>query len=253
MITLNTIAYEGNFIKLLVKDSWFFKFNSKFITKKTITINNVYSKEVLKNRIDELKQHYNFDLVYVSEEEETAKKDFNLNINKETLGYHYTIPYFVAINNTKTDYLLNVATDCMDDIFINDTFLICAINEIEGNPRCSSTMVAWTKNNYIMKSGMKVGEFEEFDIFKKHEMKGVLSDNFHYTLNFTDQFFMNSIDKLKKIDYNINENEANKIYNGPAYGGNSFEKRMVGHQVKNNVYNCVFKGDNFYIHDNNYY
>ena len=61
------------------------------------------------------------------------------------------------------------------------------------------------------------------------------------------------IDKLKKIDYNIPESYANQFYNGPSYGGNSFEKRMVGNQVNNNIYNCIYKGDNYYIHDNNYY
>ncbi len=64
---------------------------------------------------------------------------------------------------------------------------------------------------------------------------------------------MGSVDTLKKINFNIPESESERIYRGPEYGGNSFEKRMVAHQVSNDVCNCIFKGDNYYIHNNNYY
>ena len=38
MITLNTILYEGNFYEFLVKDCWFFTFNSELVTNKLLTI-----------------------------------------------------------------------------------------------------------------------------------------------------------------------------------------------------------------------
>jgi hypothetical protein len=253
MITLNTIVYEGNFMKLLNEDSWFFNFNSNLITKKMITVNNISSTFLFEELVNDLLLQFDFDLIYVTEHEEKAKEFFNLNINSHTRGYVYTLPYFTTILNTNTKYLLNIATDCMDDISIDNEFFNLAINELENNPICSSTMVAWTKNNYIMKNGRTIGEYEEEEIFKIIPKRGGLSKYFNYTLNFTDQFFFNSIDNLKKIDYNIDEKYADKIYKGPDYGGNSFEKRMVAHQVYNNLYNCISKNKNYYIHDKNYY
>ena len=104
-----------------------------------------------------------------------------------------------------------------------------------------------------MKNQKLVGETEQEETFKRLEFNGELSPKFHYTANFTDQFFLGSIDNFKKIDYNIPEHYSNQIYGGPSYGGNSFEKRMVGHQVLNKVYNCVYKGPQYYIHDGHYY
>ncbi len=141
----------------------------------------------------------------------------------------------------------------MSDIKIDDEFLNDSINELVNNPSCSTTMVAWTKNNYIMGDGKKVGETDSIGTFNKLNIPFNQSEKFNYTFNFTDQFFMGITDNLKKIDFNISENISSKIYQGPAYGGNSFEKRMVGHQIQNNKYNCVYKGSQYYIHDNNYY
>jgi hypothetical protein len=244
MITLNTIIYEGNFREFLKEDCWFFKFKSDLITKKMITINNVNSKDEFDDKVNELKVNHNFDLIYVSDHVSEAKKTFNMNINEGTVGYYYTMPYFITINNTTTKYLLNVASDCMRDIFIDDEFLNDAIKQIDTDPLCSSVMVAWSENNQVTIHGTIIGEYEE----RAH---GILdkNDKFNYTKGFTDQFFMNSIDKLKKIDYNVNEIHSKGIYNGPDYGGNSFEKRFATHQIYNKIYNSVYKGKQYYIHD----
>lgn len=253
MITLNTILYEGNFNEILSPDSWFFTIKSDLITNKLLTINNITSIRLFSEKLANMKKQHNFDVVYVLENKDNAIKEFNLNIDETTVGYYYTIAYFVAIINTKTEFLLNVASDCMQDININDEFFRLSIKEIDNNEFCSTTMVAWTKNNYIMANGLTIGQYEHDETFKKLNREYVISEWFNYTANFTDQFFMGSIDKLKKIDYNISESYSNQIYNGPTYGGNCFEKRMVAHQVQNNRYNCVFKGNQYYIHDGKYY
>lgn len=253
MITLNTIIYEGNFDKFLDENCWFFKFTSQLISKKMITVNNITSIEIFNEKISKLKEKFDFDIFYVSENEDIIKKIYSLDINSETIGYVYTIPYFVAIENTTTQYILNVASDCMGDIWVNDTFLLASINEITVNPICSTTMVSWTKHNYIMGNKKTVGEHEENETFRILNRNLESSNNFTYTANFTDQFFFANIGDLKKIDYNIPETYSNQFYNGPDYGGNSFEKRMVAHQIQNNVYNCISKGNQYYIHDNNYY
>lgn len=243
MITLNTIIYEGNFDKFLNKDCWFFTFSSKLITKKLITVNNLSSTESFLTKVNELKKIYDFDIVYVSEHKDFTNKIYNLNIDENTVGYYYTMPYFVAINNITTEYILNVASDCMGDILIDDDFLSSGIEEIKTNPKCSTAMVAWVKNNKIMENGLTVGQYEENETVKHN---GTLY--FNYTKGFTDQFFLGNIEKLKHINYNLDSNYAN-TYNGPTYGGNCFEKRIVAHQNYNNIYNCIYKGSQYYIHD----
>jgi len=253
MITLNTIVYEGNFRDVLSVGGWFLGFKSEYITKKMITVNNIQSKEEFNEMIDRLTKIFDLDVFYVDDHKREMIKKYKLHLNEATIGYVYTIPYFVTIDKTKTEYLLNVASDCMDDIRISDDFLIKAMNELKYNSLCSTTMVAWTKDNYIMANGKKIGEHEETETLKILDRQEKPADRFNYSAGFTDQFFMGITEKLKSIDYNINESHSNLIYRGPSYGGNSFEKRMVGHQVYNNLYNCIYKGNDYYIHDKNYY
>jgi hypothetical protein len=102
-------------------------------------------------------------------------------------------------------------------------------------------------------NGLKVAKHEQIEgarILKRQEFETEL---FNYRENFTDQLFFGNVDNLKKIDYNLGENFSEIIYHGPIYGGNSFEKRMVAHHVKNGLYNCVYKKNDYYIHDGNYY
>lgn len=250
MITLNTIIYDGNIRDILDENFWFHKFESHFITKKTITINNL-SKEnniLLKEKFSD----YCFFQVEKIKIDDLNDK-YHLNITDKTHGFLYTIPYFVTIDNVETEYLLNVATDCMRDIFLNDEYLEKSITELKNNKKCNTTMVGWTKNNRKLSDGFTVGEWENINTFKLLDREYEESKNFNYTFGFTDQLFMGSVDALKKINFNIPESESERIYRGPEYGGNSFEKRMVAHQVSNDVCNCVFKGDNYYIHNNNYY
>ena len=247
MITLNTILYEGNFDDFLVKNCWFFTLKSEFITNKLLTINNLTSINRFNKKIEELKKLYSFDIVYVSDHKESVNNIYNLNMVESTIGYFYTIPYFVAINTIKSDFILNVASDCMGDIFMDDNFLSLGMDEINNNPLCSTVMLPWVKDNQILANGVTIDQ---------HEQKGTTdksgSENFNYTKGFTDQFFMGNINKLKSIDYNLPLTYSS-TYHGPSYGGNCFEKRMVANQNYENIYNCIFKGNQYYIHDNNYH
>lgn len=250
MITLNTIVYEGNFRTILSEDSWFNKFQSSLVTKKMLTVNNISSIDEFEELI---KKYPFFDIVYVNDTKNDVIEKYKLNINEKTIGYYYTIPYFVAIEKVTTKYILNVASDCMQDIFISDTFLTDSIIELTSNPLASTTMVAWTKDNYIMKNDKKIGQHEEDETARILNISNNTSTLFNCTANFTDQFFFGSIDYLRNIDYIIDESYSNKFYHGPSYGGNSFEKRIVAHQIKNNQFNCVYKGNDYYIHDGRYY
>lgn len=244
MITLNTILYEGNFRDTLNKNSWFINFNSDMISDKMITVNNL---ESIKEFQEMLLDYPEIKIAYVNENVNMIKEKYSLDINEYTLGYYYTIPYFVAIEECNTEFILNIASDCMSDIHISDSYFIESLKEINRNPLCSTTMVSWVKDNRIMPNGLTVGQHEENETAKE---KGL--DNFNYTKGFTDQFFLGKIDYLKSINYNI-DSIYSKSYNGPAYGGNCFEKRIVAHLNFSGRYNCIYKKNDYYIHNGIYH
>ncbi len=246
MITLNTILYEGNFDEFLVKDCWFFTFNSKLVTNKLLTINNLTSIDRFNKKIEELRKLYNFDIIFVEDSVEEVKEIFEINMDNNTIGYYYTIPYFVAISNIKTDYVLNIASDCMRDIKVSDKFLEDSLLELDNNTLCSTTMVAWVKDNMDI-NGKTVAQHEHDSLIKETNNLDEI-ENFIYTNGFTDQFFLGKISKLKEVDYNL-VLKYSTSYHGPTYCGGCFEKRMVGHQTYNKIYNCVYKNNDYYIHD----
>jgi hypothetical protein len=255
MITLNTIIYEGNFNQFLQKNNWFFNFNSKYVTKKIITVNNLNSVELFENKVKELKEFFNFDVIYVNDYLNETKEYFKLNIESSNTGYYYTIPYFVALFKTDTDFFFNVASDCMDDIVISDDFFESSFIELTKNSLCCTTMVSWCKNNKTTKDihsphfGITIGEYEESESIKKLNKDIPKSENFSIRYNFTDQLFLGKTKTLKEINYNVDENISSMWYTGPQYGGNCFEKRMVGHHIINNVYNLVYKKNDYFIHN----
>jgi hypothetical protein len=247
MITLNTILYEGNFDEFLVEDCWFFTFKSKFITKKLLTINNLTSTDRFNGKIEVLRKLYHFDIIFVEDSVEEVKEFFEINIDNGSIGYYYTIPYFVAIFNIKTDYILNIASDCMHDIKVSDKFLEDSLKELVDNPLCSTTMVSWVKDNMVLGNGKTVGQHEYDCLVKDFNDIGEM-ENFIYMSGFTDQFFLGKISKLREVNYNL-DLKYSDTYHGPSYGGNCFEKRMVGHQTYNKVFNCSHKNNDYYIHD----
>jgi hypothetical protein len=250
MITLTTIIYEGNYKDVLNEESWFFRYNSEYITDKLIVVNNLDSIDDFTNLYSELKKNHDFRFIYVDNYLKDINEFFGLGISKSVKGYVYTAPYFVMILNVNTKYVLNVATDCMDDLLLEDSFFEDSLIELQNNEHCSTTMLPWIKNNKVTKHGHKIGAYEE----KSYSLQELRGDNekFNYTLGFTDQFFLANIDKLKKIDYNLPE-KYSTTYKGPAYGGNSFEKRMVGHQSFTKTYNLIYNSNQYYIHDNKYF
>ena len=241
MITLTTILYEGNFRDILNDNCWFFKFNSYLITNKLLVINNIVSKELILSMIESLKNNFDFNFIFVEDRKDEANLKYQLNINNNTLGYNYTMPYFALIESVNTEFLLNVASDCMNDININDIFLLDGIDEIKNNDLCSTVMVSWIKDNSLI-NGMTVGQNEE-NTTSSHSG----NPKFNYSKGFTDQFFLGKVDNFKKINYNISPYYSIS-YHGPLYGGECFEKRMVAHQNYNGVYNCIYRGNQYYIH-----
>jgi hypothetical protein len=249
MITLNTILYEGNFVKYLTDDCWFFTFKSKYITKKLLTINNLTSIELFNELINKLKVKHDFDVVFVSDYDTEAIKKFNLNMDANSIGYWYSIPYFVDILTITTPFIFNVSSDCCDEIKVNDDYFEKSINILNGDNDYPVTTLPWGEHwgtvgvpNGIPSHVSCVGEWEQLNL-PEYTIEKAL-DDFWCSGVFSDQVFIGHIDKLKAIDYNCPKMGR---YNGPPYGGsNAFEARLSEYLAKNNLFRLIFKNKELY-------
>jgi hypothetical protein len=249
MITLNTILYEGNFREILNENSWFFKYENKYITNKMLTINNLTSIDIFNQLVNHLKSQFSFDIVFVSDYDKESLNYFKLNMDNNSVGYYYSIPYFVAILNVKTPYIFNVSSDCCNPIILNDSYFEHSIEVLNQDNNFLITTIPWDIDwsvsgippgipNYVT----CVGEWEQINSINYTDEKSL--NNFWCSSTFSDNVFLGNIEKLKNTDYNCPQMG---IYTGPDYGGtNSFEARLSEFLVKNNTFRLIYKNDNLY-------
>ena len=244
---LNTVLYQGNYKDILDETSWFLNYNSQVITKKLITVNNVDDRSTMENILNLWKDKFGFDYFFVEDYEKQAREFFKLDINREkTLGYYYIISYFALTIYLESGFVFNVSSDCSKDIFFDDNFLIESKKEILNNDKIPVTTLSWghAKQSF----GKDVGEWEEEETFRLKNKVEPSLDNFWMSIGFVDQVFIASVDKLKKIDYNL-ETYDNPIYHGPWYCPNSWERRVAEYMYKNDQYRGVWKNNqHYYIH-----
>jgi hypothetical protein len=247
-MVLNTLLYENNYKKILNDFSWFFNYQSTIITKKLITVNNVNDRNFIEAELNFWKEKYNFEYFFVDNYEKQAIEYFKLDLNKQTtIGYYYIIPYFCLILFLNEGFVLHVSEDCTQQLYFDDNFLIESKKEILNNNKILSTILSF---GYPKQSfGKDIGEWEEEETFRvNHKIEPSL-DNFWMSIGFSDQIFVASIDKLKKINYNL-ETYDNPIHStGPSYCPNSWERRVAEHLYKNNQYRGIWKNNqHYYIH-----
>ncbi len=246
-MVLNTILYQGNYNDILNHSSWFLNYQSSEISSKLITVNNVIDRKQIEHELCQYKKNYNFDFFFVEDYEEEAKSYFNVEIdNSFTKGYYYIIPYFALIYKMNTGFFFNVSSDCSNDIYFDDNFLIESKKQIEKNEKILITTLNW---GYPRQSfGYDLGEWEQLESFRYKNKTEKDVDNFWYSLGFTDQVFIASADRLKEINYNL-ETSNNPIYHGPWYCPNSWEKRIAEFMFENEMYRGVWKNsEHYYIH-----
>jgi len=249
MITLTTILYEGNFTEILNQDSWFFKFKNKYVTKKMLIINNLTSFDLFNELTNQLKINNDFDIIFVDDHDKKSLDFFKLNMDKNSTGYWYSIPYFVAILNIKTPFIFNVSSDCCHEININDDYFEKSINILNDDNFYPVTTISWDKHwetfgvpNGIPNNVTCVGEWEQINA-SNYSNNYALTD-FWCSPVFSDQIFIGHVDKLKNIDYNC---PKMGFYNGPPYGGtNAFEARLSEYLAKNNLFRLIYKDKNLY-------
>jgi hypothetical protein len=249
MITLNTILYEGNFLDVLNENSWFFKFENKHITKKLLTINNLKSIDLFNKLVNDLKNKHEFDVIFVNDYEKEALEYFNLNMDSNSIGYLYSIPYFVSILNIKTPFIFNVSSDCCNPINLNNDYFEKSIKILSENNNFLVTTIPWEQDWTIVGTPIGVpsyvtcvGEWEQINSIKYNDERAL--DDFWCCGNFSDQVFIGNIEKLKKADYNC---PKMGIYKGPEYGGvNAFEARLSEYIANNDIFNLIFKDKELY-------
>jgi len=242
MVTLSTILYENNFFNFFNEEKWFWNYSHELITEKLLIINNLNSETIFNNLVDEFKKKYNFKICFVKDFEEYSLKKFNLNLDKNNIGYVYSIPYFVMFANISTDYVLNVATDCMGDILIDDSFIYDSIKLLDTNNNCLLTSLPWSKNN-LPHNGLTCGEYETIS----YNLLEYKTENFCPSFSFADHLFLISSKNINKI--NFNSPESNKYF-GPYYcGGICFEKKIVDYSSESNKFRFIYNKNSYYIHN----
>lgn len=240
MITLTTIIYEGNFRKILNESSWFLNFQSSFITKKRLNINNITSKNEFLDTVKNLQKKFNFEIEYVDDNINNVNDKFNLNINRETFGFNYTMPYFSDLMTIDNDYIFNVSSDCQDDIYITDDFFENSINIIDNDEDVIVTTIPWSRpESFGTKQTKSVGDWEQssYNITKQNDL-------FWFSKVMSDQIFFTKKTKILNCNFDIKED----FHPYPSYGGFCFEKRIGNYFIKHDKYRAIYAGENYYIH-----
>lgn len=242
MITLTTVLYEGNFFNFFNDEKWFWNYNHELITEKLLVINNLNSETIFNDLVNDFKKKYDFEICFVKDFEEFSLKKFKLDLDKNNIGYVYTIPYFVMFTNVKTDYVLNVATDCMGDILIENDFIYESINSFETNNYCLLTSLPWSKNNQIH-NGLTCGEYETIS----YNLQEYKTESFCPSFSFADHVFLISSKNINKINFNLPDSGR---YLGPEYcGGICFEKKIVDYLSFSNKFRFIYNKNSYYVHN----
>jgi len=207
-----------------------------------LVINNLSFEIIFNDLVNEFKKKYNFKICFVKDFEEFSLKKFNLNLDKNNTGYVYSVPYFVMFTNVKTDYVLNVATDCMNDIFVGEDFIYDSIELLQKNKRCLLTCLPPSKNNQPH-NGLTPGEYET----TAYNLLEYKTDNFCPSYSFADHTFLTSIKNMEETDFNSPDGGR---YHGPSYCGEiCFEKKIVDYFCLSDKFRFIYNKNSYYIHN----
>ena len=229
MITLATIAFEKNFDYILDK-SWFINYKSSLIKEKLLIVNNI---DTWSRFIEKLRLHPELRVVFVDGEKEKIKQELGISFEKEEeVGYNYAMGYYTMIVACKTKFLFNVTSDIVPK-FKRD-FLINSVKELKNN----DNMYFTTLSNNV--SGLNDGIGEEERSFREHYAP-LPSKNFFNSIFFTDRLFFTSMEKVKKINFNLPRREIIGM-TFPAYcGERCFEKQVSNFLQTEKKYRGIYK------------
>lgn len=110
MITLTTAVYDKNINDI----GWFLEFDHPLVTEKLIIVNNLTDWNTLPKQP-------NVRVIFSKDYEQEVNKYFKLNMNPRVTGYYYSIHHFVALLESRGDYILSISSDSFEKY--NDTFI----------------------------------------------------------------------------------------------------------------------------------
>jgi hypothetical protein len=131
-------------------------------------------------------------------------------------------------------------------LYCDDTFLIESKKEILNNDKIPLTTLCWEYPNFKERFGHDVGQWEQEETFRiKNKVEPSLN-NFWISMGFSEQFFVASVDKLKKMDYNLQKATNPFHAYGPPYCPTSWEKRVAHYIYNNDQYRGIWKNTQHY-------
>jgi len=250
-ITLVSTLYEGNFKQHLNEDGWFFKFESKYITKKRLIVNNLYSIDEFNSIVNNLSKNHDFEVVYVEDYADGVIKKYNLNVDKNHIAYNFCVPYFVNIDTCKTPYFFNVSTDCCIDIHIDDDYFLKSIDLLDNHPEYSVKGLATIPSHckYSPDKSMEhptheVGEWGQINCVGYTEEKSL---EYFWVCNlFSDQVFVGKVDNFKKVDWNQATGSYQLMPRDRA-GSEAFECKVSDYLRYNDCFIPLYKSKTTYF------
>jgi hypothetical protein len=267
-ITLVSTLYEENFKQHLKDNSWFREFQSKYITKKRLIINNLYSTKELEDILNELYDSSEVELVYVDEHADRVIEKYKLNIDRNHHAYNFCVPYFVNIDTCETPYFFNVSTDCCIDIHIDDDYFAKSIDLLENHPEYSvkglATRVShckYSEDKIYEHPTNEVGEWEQLNCLGFDDKK--ILEHFWISNVFNDQVFLGKTNNFKKLKDLTEFGKKYKEISKESYaewmsvrskysaraGLDAFECKVSDYLRFNDIFNTIYKSKTtYYIH-----
>lgn len=242
MLILTTNIYEKSFRQFLNNDNHcFFSIESKYISSKIITVNNIDDKSlidfnVLRKKTEERYKDITF--IFSHEYKDLCNSIFKINLSEDDVSYLYSIHNYTSLYlaiESGTDFILTIGADCNLSSNYIDPYIIGSIQEIKKIYNLLSTTLPWDKDF------QEIGNHEESLYQVEYR-----SDLFYISMIMSDQVFLVSANKiLDVVNFNISEN----FHPYPIYSIGGFEQRMCNFMVKYKYYRGIHKGDVYYSHN----
>jgi hypothetical protein len=242
MLILTTNIYEKSFREFLNNDNHcFFSIESKYISSKIITVNNIDNESlrdfnVLRKKTEEKYKDITF--IFPYEYKDLCNSLFKVNLSEDDVSYLYSIHNYTSLYlaiESGTDFILTIGADCILSSNYIEPYIIESIQEIKKIDKLLSTTLPWDKDF------QEIGNHEESLYPVEYR-----SNLFYTSMIMSDQVFLVSANKiLGVVDFNINE----ILHPYPVYGIGGFEQRMCNFMIKHKYYRGIHKGDVYYSHN----
>lgn len=227
-VTFETNCYEADW-EILLKTNRLENMISRNgfdFSERLLYINNVVDVEKVKFYAEKLKSRNVISDYFVVEDfANETMKFFQLDREKLSTGYYYSIQMLVAIYRCKTDYLLHFTGDSILDGTVK--WIEKSILKMESDSRVKVVNCLWNHN--------------------KKEVEGLAleqDDDFWLLNGFSDQCYLIKTNDFKQAIYSESHPASERF---PAYVSEQFEKKVDSWMHNHNYLMATFKHGS-YLH-----